>query len=115
MSEEEIKRITDTAKTIGSGIGYDRSIDLHIDNYLLKLKYSSVIDDDFLAAVDIAIETRKISTSLIQRRLTIGYAKAARYIDIMEELGIVTPMNGQRPRDVIMTREEWIAKLAMLR
>ena len=115
VSEEEIKRITDTAKTIGSGIGYDRSIDLHIDNYLLKLKYSSVIDDDFLAAVDIAIETRKISTSLIQRRLTIGYAKAARYIDIMEELGIVTPMNGQRPRDVIMTREEWIAKLAMLR
>jgi len=64
-------------------------------------------DQQFLDAVDLAVKSGKISTSLIQRKLSIGYGKAAKFIDIMEEQGIVSEPNGQRPRDVLMTKDEW--------
>ena len=47
-------------------------------------------DQKFLDAVELAIRSGKISTSLLQRKLSIGYGKAAKFIDIMEELGIVS-------------------------
>ena len=64
-------------------------------------------DKQFLEAVDLAIKSGKISTSLIQRKISIGYGKAAKFIDIMEDLGIVSEPNGQKPRDVLVTRDEW--------
>ncbi len=64
-------------------------------------------DKQFLEAVDLAVKQGKISTSLIQRKLSIGYGKAAKFIDIMEELGIVSEPNGQKPRDVLVSRDEW--------
>ena len=69
-------------------------------------------DRQFLDAVEVAVNTRKISTSLIQRKLSIGYGKAAKFIDIMEEMGIVGEANGQRPREVLLTPDEWREKLA---
>ncbi len=69
-------------------------------------------DRQFLDAVEIAVNTRKISTSLIQRKLSIGYGKAAKFIDIMEDMGIVGEANGQRPREVKLTPDEWREKLA---
>ena len=69
-------------------------------------------DRQFLDAVEIAVNTRKISTSLIQRKLSIGYGKAAKFIDIMEDMGIVGEANGQRPREVLLTPDEWREKLA---
>ena len=69
-------------------------------------------DQQFLDAVDIAIRSNKISTSLLQRKIKIGYGKAAKYIDTMEEMGIVSEPNGQRPRDVLITRDEWHEMLA---
>ncbi len=64
-------------------------------------------DKQFLEAVDLAIKSGKISTSLIQRKVSVGYGKAAKFIDIMEDLGIVSEPNGQKPRDVLVTRDEW--------
>ena len=68
-------------------------------------------DRQFLDAVEIAVNTRKISTSLIQRKLSIGYGKAAKFIDIMEDMGIVGEANGQRPREVLLSPDDWREKL----
>ena len=64
-------------------------------------------DQQFLDSVDIAIRSNKISTSLLQRKLSIGYSKAAKYIDGMQELGIVSEPNGSKPREVLVSSDEW--------
>ena len=58
------------------------------------------------------MNTGKISTSLLQRKISIGFGKAAKFIDIMEDMGVVSGPNGQKPRDVLMTPDEWHEKLA---
>ena len=69
-------------------------------------------DRQFLDAVELAIRSKKVSTSLLQRKLSIGYGKAAKYIDAMEEIGIVSEPKGQKPRDVLLTLDEWHEKLS---
>ncbi|HSW92309.1 MAG TPA: DNA translocase FtsK, partial [Patescibacteria group bacterium] len=59
-------------------------------------------DSMFRDACRVVIETRKASTSLLQRKLRIGYARAARIIEEMEEQGIIGPADGARPRDVLI-------------
>ena len=53
---------------------------------------------------------QKASTTLIQRKFKIGYGKAANYMDMLEDEGIVGPENGSKGREVLMTFEEWEAK-----
>lgn len=60
-------------------------------------------DDMFKDAVRVVIDGRKASTSLLQRRLRIGYARAARIIEEMEEQGIIGPADGSRPREVLIS------------
>ncbi|MGB3008833.1 MAG: FtsK/SpoIIIE domain-containing protein, partial [Candidatus Saccharimonadales bacterium] len=60
-------------------------------------------DDMFKDAVRVVIENRKASTSLLQRKLRIGYGRAARLIEEMEEQGIIGPADGARPREVLIT------------
>jgi len=60
-------------------------------------------DDIWRDAVQVIIDNRKASTSLLQRRLRIGYGRASRLIDEMEEQGIVSPANGSKPRDVLIS------------
>ena len=71
-------------------------------------------DQKFLDAVNIAVTTGKISTALLQRKLSIGYGRAAKYVDIMEDMGIVSESNGQKAREVLITRDEWHEKLARI-
>ena len=52
--------------------------------------------------VDFAITTGKISASLIQRRFRVGFSRAARIVDLLEERGIIGPQNGSKPREVIV-------------
>jgi S-DNA-T family DNA segregation ATPase FtsK/SpoIIIE len=59
-------------------------------------------------AIALAVETGKISTSLIQRRLQLGYGRAAKLIDMMERRGIVSAPEGQKPRTVLITREQYL-------
>jgi S-DNA-T family DNA segregation ATPase FtsK/SpoIIIE len=60
-------------------------------------------DDMFRDAVRVVIEGHKASTSLLQRRLRIGYGRAARLVETMEEQGIVGPADGARPREVLVS------------
>jgi S-DNA-T family DNA segregation ATPase FtsK/SpoIIIE len=60
-------------------------------------------DDMFLDAADCVIRAGKASASLLQRRLRIGYARAARLLDLLEERGIIGPADGARPRDVLVS------------
>ena len=61
------------------------------------------------AAVDVILETKQASVSMLQRRLKLGYARAARIVDEMEEKGIVGPFQGSKPREILITQEQWEA------
>ncbi len=64
-------------------------------------------DEMLPAAVDVILETGQASVSMLQRRLKLGYARAARIVDEMEEKGIVGPFQGAKPRAILITREQW--------
>lgn len=64
-------------------------------------------DDMLTAAIDIVVESGQASTSMLQRRLKLGYSRAARIIDQMEERGIVGEFEGSKPRKILITRDEW--------
>ena len=66
-------------------------------------------DEMLPAAVEVFLETKQASVSMLQRRLKLGYARAARIVDEMEELGIVGPYQGSKPRDILITMEQWAA------
>ena len=66
-------------------------------------------DEMLPAAVDVILETGQASVSMLQRRLKLGYARAARIMDEMEERGIVGPFEGSKPRQLLITREKWQA------
>ena len=68
------------------------------------------VDPKFKAALDVAIEMGKISTSLLQRRLEIGYGRAAKIIDRMEALGYVSAPDGNKPRVVLVTKADMMEK-----
>ena len=65
-------------------------------------------DNMLKPAIELAIESGKISTSLIQRRLSLGYGRAAKLIDRMEQMGIVSAPEGQKPRTVLITKEQYM-------
>ena len=70
---------------------------------------SSDGDEMLPAAVDVIMETGQASVSMLQRRLKLGYARAARIMDEMEERGIVGPFEGSKPRQLLLSREQWQA------
>lgn len=96
--EEVIREIDKQAQTIGNKKGAASGGD-----------DSEEGDADPLAAkaLDIAVTDGKISTSLLQRKLSIGYGRAAKIIDWMEAKGYVSAPEGQKPRDVLITREQY--------
>lgn len=96
---EEIKAATEKCKSIKDSCA-DFDEEDEDDREILK-------DEKFVKGVEIALKSGKISTSLLQRHLMIGYSKAAMFIDYMENLGIVSESLGQRPRELLITDEEW--------
>ena len=66
-------------------------------------------DEMLPQAVDVILETGQASVSMLQRRLKLGYARAARIVDEMEEKGIVGPFQGSKPRSILITKEQWEA------
>jgi DNA segregation ATPase FtsK/SpoIIIE-like protein len=69
-------------------------------------------DDDgtdplLMEAIDTVVDTRQASTSFIQRRFKVGYARAGRIIDQMEERGVISGYQGSKPREVLMSKERW--------
>ena len=66
-------------------------------------EYDELID----AAAEVVVETGQASVSMLQRRLKLGYARAARLVDQLEEKGIVGPFEGSKPRQLLVTKEQW--------
>ena len=64
-------------------------------------------DEMLPQAVEVVLETKSCSVSMLQRRVKLGYSRAARIVDQMEELGIVGPYEGAKPRQVVIDREGW--------
>lgn len=68
------------------------------------------VDSKMEEAIRIVIEAGQASTSMIQRRMKVGYARAGRMIDDMEQLGVVGPHQGSKPREVLMTYSQWLER-----
>lgn len=65
-------------------------------------------DELYDEAVKLVIETNQASVSILQRRMRLGYTRAARLIDMMEQKGVVGPYCGSKPRDILVDRDEWL-------
>ena len=72
---------------------------------------AALADEKFMTAIEITLAKGEVSTSLLQRKLAIGYGKAASYIDAMENLGIISEARGQSPRIALMSAEDWQERL----
>ena len=64
-------------------------------------------DELLPAAVEVVLEIGQASVSMLQRRLKLGYSRAARLVDQMEQQGIVGPFEGSKPRQLLITKERW--------
>ncbi len=118
VSDGELERVVDFVKANNPPVRYDQDFERSIDEEAAKCGNqkggSGAIEDiggdgedaKFYEAVEVAIDAGKISTSLLQRRLSIGYGKAAKIIDRMEELGFVSEADGNKPRKILVTRQE---------
>lgn len=122
VSENEVEAIVDFIKEQNSGKteSYSEEVIEQIEREAElcgisgKKKPEAVADGDgdddpmLRAALELAVESRKISTSLIQRKLSLGYGRAAKLIDRMEQLGYVSPPDGQKPREVLISKQEFM-------
>ena len=118
VTDEEIESVIDFIKN-DSTAAYDESIVREIDNHVVAGKGSKgggdtssgdgaeTEDEMLMPAIECVVEAGMASTSLLQRRLKLGYARAARIVDEMEQRGIVGPFEGSKPRQLLITREQW--------
>jgi len=67
----------------------------------------SQFDEMLPQAADVIFETKQASVSMLQRRLKLGYARAARIVDQLEEIGILGPYEGSKPRQILISKEQW--------
>ena len=112
VSDKEVEKIVDFVKNNGEAT-YNDEILKQIENANSTDKEldSQEEDDDtdplLMDAIDVVVETGQASTSFIQRRFKVGYARAGRIIDQMEERGIISGFQGSKPREVLMSKERW--------
>ena len=116
ISSDEVEAVVNYVKQNGTA-EYSQEIIDQIEKQAQQNEESSeggggVFDDgdadEMLdAAIDVVVESGQASTSMLQRRLKLGYSRAARIIDQMEERGIVGEFEGSKPRKILITRDEW--------
>jgi S-DNA-T family DNA segregation ATPase FtsK/SpoIIIE len=118
VSPEEIERVVEFVKQSGEA-NYDQGVIDQIEAAVKKDekgKGSSGADesaeaddgDELLdAAVDVVLEVGQASVSMLQRRLKLGYSRAARLVDQMEERGYVGPFEGPKPRQLLIDKAKW--------
>ncbi|MFT9057620.1 MAG: DNA translocase FtsK, partial [Ethanoligenens sp.] len=113
VSDDEVEKVLYFVKQTASP-NYDDTVIDEIEKQAAKEKKSdeSTQDDDADAmlpqAIECVVDAGIASTSLLQRRLKLGYARAARIVDEMESRGIVGPLEGSKPRQVLISRQQWI-------
>ena len=105
MKDEELERVLDFIKKQGKPV-YDDSIVKQQEQSLVGTLGDK--DELFDTATRLVIETGQASVSIIQRRLRLGYTRAARLIDMMEQEGLVGPYCGSKPREILVDREQWL-------
>ena len=114
VSDKEVEKIVDFIKANGE-VTYNEDIIEQIENANKTekdLEAEQAADDDgtdplLIEAIDTVVDTRQASTSFIQRRFKVGYARAGRIIDQMEERGVISGYQGSKPREVLMSKERW--------
>ncbi|MBE7004893.1 MAG: DNA translocase FtsK [Ruminococcaceae bacterium] len=118
ISPEEIERVVSFVKENGEA-SYDKDIIEKIEQNVAEKERSGKgnapeqepasedADEMLNAAIEVVMETGQASTSMLQRRLKLGYSRAARIVDQMEERGIIGPFEGSKPRALLITREQW--------
>ena len=114
ISDKEVEKIVDFIKD-NSSATYNDDIIKQIENAGStdkELAQQQQDDDDntdpfLMDAIDVVVETGQASTSFIQRRFKVGYARAGRIIDQMEERGVISGFQGSKPREVLMSKERW--------
>ncbi len=117
ITEEEIDRVVGFVKRGGEAQYSDEIIQKIEESLVDKNEAKSAAaeaaqdatDPLFDDAVEVLLETGQASASMLQRRLKLGYSRAARLIDQMEERGIVGPFEGSKPRQLLITRASWNA------
>ena len=121
VSEFEVEKIVEFIKSNNCGAKYNEEFIKLIDEEAAKCTASGKkgaavgggeveggLDPKFKEAVELAIESGKVATSLLQRRLEVGYGRAAKIIDQMEQMGFVSEPDGNKPRKVIVTKEQFM-------
>lgn len=117
VSDEEVERVTEFIKN-KFALEYDEKVMDEIDRQAERVggddKEKSafngdldVSDDKLDEAIDVVFANGGASTSALQRRLNVGYGRAARLVDMMEQMGIVGPQDGNKPRQLLMSKESW--------
>jgi len=106
VSDKEIERVVDFIKSQTEPV-YDEDI--------LKEQEKSYVangekDELYDEAVRIIMESNQASVSILQRRMRLGYTRAARIIDMMEQDGLIGPFEGSKPRKILADRESWLEK-----
>ena len=120
VSEAEVEAVVGFIKEQGLEADYSdeaiKNIDKEAENITdgkkkLSMPGAENGDDELLlSAIEISFDAGKVATSLLNRKLSIGYGRAAKIIDRMEEMGICSGANGSKPRELIMSREQFMAK-----
>lgn len=114
ISEEEIQTVTNFIKEQNAGFSIDEenvSLDqedhvAHQPDIFDGFEDTEEEDDLLPEAIELVKETQKASASFLQRKLKVGYARAARLLDLMEDKGLVGPADGAKPREVYISSEE---------
>lgn len=120
VKDNEIEKVVEFIKNEAKA-QYDDNIMEEIENNMPVIKgekseeTSSVSassgDDEIInRAIEVVIDAGQASTSLLQRKLKLGYARAARIIDELEGMGIISGFEGSKPRNVLISREQWYEK-----
>ena len=119
ISPEEIERVVEFVKKSSGEAQYSDEVMQKIEESVQEksgrggvaaaAESGSADEADELlpAAVEVILETGQASVSMLQRRLKLGYSRAARLVDQMEERGIVGPFEGSKPRQVLISKEKW--------
>ncbi|MDH8676576.1 DNA translocase FtsK [Fusibacter bizertensis] len=103
MSDEEVEALVDYIKNQDHEVSYNEEILDEVQSIGSNLED---VDEHLEDAINFVVESGQASASLMQRRFRVGYNRAARLVDAMEERGIIGPSRGSKPREVLITVEE---------